>query len=122
MAATLSESRIVAIEGFKTKFTIMNQEDVVHIDDKVFVRLSPTSYTLIQLVAEKNPLVSSPMAKGFTLCDSRGLRRIMQLRNSAHTDTMTEHEGWCRLFDDVRPHTPKSHVGIHVFWLKTLLQ
>ena len=101
MDAILTESRIVALEGLKTKFMITKDEDIVHIAEKVFVRLSPTSHTFIALVAEKNPLVPSPLPKGFTLSTSRGLLRIMQLRNTAQAGTMSEHEGTdCNLFDD----------------------
>ena len=63
MAAILTESRIVALEGLKAKFVITKEEDIVQIEEKVFVRLSPTSHTLIALVAEKNPLAPSPLPK-----------------------------------------------------------
>ena len=61
MEVTLSTVRVVAILGISKKWNIV-PEDVVYVDDDIYVRLRSCSHTLASLVLANNP--DAPGAEG----------------------------------------------------------
>ena len=98
LVASLSEVKIVSIDGFKAAFKI-KECDAIICEGDTFVRLDPRNTSLCHVVSELNPKVPSPLPKNFSLSCSNGLSSLTKLRNEARShaaaDTAPEK---CNLF------------------------
>ena len=112
MAATLIETKSIAIEGLKSVFKVPKQ-DVVEVDGKHFICFKPYTPGLIALVTEQNVLAPSPLPKNFSLTTSSGLRMIKECRNEAQRDDLEAGPGGSNLFEVAAKKPKKSHVPQH---------
>lgn len=97
MAAVLTETRAVSLPGFDKVWKITKAADTATCDEAVFVRLEPTSWTLKQLVLEKNTNV--PKRAPTSLTASLGLENLRKLRNEAQALLLNPPSSCSKLFE-----------------------
>ena len=104
MAAILSEKKCVGLDGLIHQFFVWKPNDVVECHGAIFVRMSPSSYSLREILLEKNVLAPEPVPKRWSLSCSVGMNKLMELRNEQQAASLRgESNTSCNLFDDSPP-------------------
>ncbi len=98
-AAKLVSYRVVSLQGLSPICKITNPDDVVEIDDKVFVKLNPSNTGLRNLVSSDRVHGEAKAARSLSV--STGLKELMRLRSQAQSAALTavEAETTCSLLE-----------------------
>ena len=102
MAAVLSEIKCVNFGTLKSTWRVSNsEEDVIAVEGEEFVRVIPTSTTLVNLICEQNQHAPSPLPHNFTLTKAVGYQALIKLRNTTQAQELSQHADQvdCSLFD-----------------------
>ena len=99
LTATVSETRIVALETLKHTWKITSPQDVVGMADKTFVRVTRLSSSLCSLVTEANQMAPHPLPKSWSFTTSEGFRIVMEIQNTEQAKSMAESVEGCTLFE-----------------------
>ena len=101
MAAVLSDIKLVSFGNLKSTWRVSKCEDVINVEGDVFVRVIPSSTTLVSLMCEENQHAPSPLPKNFSLTKAVGYQALIKLRNTTQAQELSQHADQvdCSLFD-----------------------
>ena len=125
MAAVLSEIKCVNFGTLKSTWRVSKSQDVINVERDEFVRVSPSSTSLIGLICEKNQHAPSPLPHNFTLTKAVGYQALMKQRNTTQGQELSQHADQvdCSLFDTTaegnqrkKPKPSKNVTPNHDHW------
>ena len=101
MAAVLSEIKCVNFGTLKSTWRVSKSQDVINVERDVFVRVIPTSTSLVGLICEQNQHAPSPLPHTFTLTKAVGYQAMIKLRNRTQAEELSQdvEDNACSLFD-----------------------
>ena len=101
MAAVLSDIKLVSFGNLKSTWRVSKSQDVINVEGDVFVRVIPSSTTLVSLMCEENQHAPSPLPKNFSLTKAVGYQALIKLRNTTQAQELSQHADQvdCSLFD-----------------------
>ena len=109
MAVSIETCTIIKVEGSKGAWKVP-RDLLVNVDDATYVRLPPSTTSLVRMLCEMSSSAPKPTPKNFSLTASCGYKSLVRLRNDAQQRELAEEQqpmASRRLFDVAPPTTNK---------------
>ena len=101
MSAIFTQKTCIALPDVSQQFYVWREEDIKVSNGVTFIRLACSSYSLQQLLSADNPLAPNPIPKYWSLSSSRGINKLIEMRNAQQALSLQEERApRCNLFED----------------------
>ena len=75
----------------KSTWRVSKSQDVINVEGDVFVRVIPSSTSLVGLICEENQHAPNPLPKNFSLTKAVGYQALIKLRNTTQAQELSQH-------------------------------